>query len=131
MIHDGSFAKKGQHSVGVHRQLARSVGKKINCQLAVFISQVGPAGFFPLAIRLYLPGIWAKENQESLAKTIPEEYRQPASKSEIAISLLEELQNDGENVLPIVVEEAFRVSAHWSDDLISRKWIESDHREVP
>jgi SRSO17 transposase len=46
VVHDGSFPKKGQSSVGVQRQFARSLGKKINCQIAVFVTQVGPAGVF-------------------------------------------------------------------------------------
>ena len=44
-IHDGVFAKKGNHTTGVQRQFARSLGKKINCQIGVFISQIGPLGF--------------------------------------------------------------------------------------
>ena len=49
VVHDGVFAKKGRHSVGVQRQFARSLGRKINCQVGVFVAQqVGPAGYFPL-----------------------------------------------------------------------------------
>lgn len=120
VIHDGSFAKKGQHSVGVHRQLARSIGKKINCQLAVFVSQVGPAGFFPLAIRLYLPNAWIKENGETALKGIPEEYRQPASKSQIAVELLEALREVGEPVKPVVADVAYTATNDWQDQLAAK-----------
>ncbi len=74
MIHEWSFAKKGNNSVGVHRQFARSIGKKINCQVAVFVSQVGPLGYFPLATRLYLPQSWLQENDANLSTTIPDAW---------------------------------------------------------
>lgn len=107
VIHDMAFSKKGQHSVGVMRQHARTLGKKINCQVGVFIVQVGPAGFFPLASRLYLPANWLKEHPEGVAKNIPEEFRQFASKGEIALSLIEELQRDGETPRPLVLEAGY------------------------
>src|SRR4051812_30015537 len=35
VVQDLAFPKKGRHSVGAQRQLARSLGGKVNCQLAV------------------------------------------------------------------------------------------------
>jgi SRSO17 transposase len=96
VVHEGSFPKKGQSSVGVQRQFARALGKKINCQLAVFVTQVGPTGVFPLTARLYLPAAWLKENAETLERTIPEEYRNAASKADIALALLDELRTEGD-----------------------------------
>lgn len=106
VVHDGSFPKKGQSSVGVQRQYARSLGKKINCQLAVFVSQVGPTGVFPLIARLYLPTNWLKENADTTERSIPEEYRTPASKTEIALALLDELRAEGEP-LPVAAEASY------------------------
>ncbi|QEG32349.1 hypothetical protein GobsT_72040 [Gemmata obscuriglobus] len=101
VIHDGAFAKKGRHSVGVQPQFARALGKKINCQVGVFVTQVGPAGYFPLTARLYLPAAWLREHGAGTA--VPVDARQPASKAEIALRLLDELRGEGE--VPAVTGE--------------------------
>lgn len=107
VIHDATFAKKGQHSVGVLRQFARDVGKKMNCQIGVFLVQVGLKGYFPLNARLYLPSGWLKENAEYAEKTIPEEYRVAKTKIDLALELLDELQSEGETPLSIGAESSY------------------------
>lgn len=102
VVHDGVFAKKGRHSVGVQRQFARSVGRKINCQVGVFVSQIGPAGYYPLAARLYLPASWLRANADT--KVIPAVERSPATKAEIALRLIDELRVESE--APIISGEA-------------------------
>ena len=59
VVHDGVIEKKGRHSVGTQRQFARSLGRKVNCQLAVVVGRFGAFGYVPLAVRLYLPRILA------------------------------------------------------------------------
>lgn len=107
VVHDIAFSKKGQHSVGVMRQLARSFGKKINCQVGVFVAQMGPKGYFPLATRLYLPANWLKEHADEVTKIIPEEFRAFSSKGQIALSLVEELLRSSEVPRPIVLESGY------------------------
>lgn len=107
VVHDTAFAKKGQHSVGVMRQFAREVGKKINCQVGVTVVQLGPRGYFPLASRLYLPAGWLKENSEAAERLIPEEHRRFATKGEIALALLDGLRESGEPVRPVVAEAGY------------------------
>jgi SRSO17 transposase len=119
-VHDGAFPKKGQHSVGVHRQFARSVGRKLNCQVGVFVSQIGPSGFYPLTARLYLPGAWLKESSEQAEKTIPEDSRKPTGKAEIALSQIAELLDDGEEPRPIVAEAGYSASEEFANGLASR-----------
>ena len=95
VVHDGVIPKKGRHSVGAQRQFARSLNRKLNCQLAVVVSQVGPRGFFPLAARLYLPAGWLREHRAFAEKTVPEEHRRALSKSAIALALIGELWREG------------------------------------
>ena len=95
VIHDAAFPKKGWHSVGVQRQFARALGRKVNCQIGVVVSHCGPAGFFPLVARLYLPGHWLREYGELAEKLVPAEHRRPATKAEIALALVDELLADG------------------------------------
>lgn len=106
VVHDGAFAKKGTQSVGVQRQFARSEGRKLNCQIAVAISQVGPGGYYPLAARLYLPAHWLREKEDVAEKTVPEEFRRNASKSDIALELIDELVAT-ETVRPVIAESGY------------------------
>nr|WP_157369441.1 transposase [Zavarzinella formosa] len=121
VVHDGVFPKKGRHSVGVQRQFARSVGRKLNCQMAVVVGQVGPSGYYPLASRLYLPAYWLQEHQEIAEKMIPEEYRKPTSKYEIALSLIDELRAEQPRVPGIIAEEGYATLPGFIDGLNDRR----------
>lgn len=120
LVHDGVFPKKGRHSIGVQRQFARILGRKINCQVGVFIGQYGPKGYFPLIGRLYLPGAWLRENAEAVEKQIPETDRTSLSKAQLALDLCEELRADGEPVLPIVPESGYLSGTDFRDELTNR-----------
>jgi SRSO17 transposase len=95
VVHDGVIPKKGRHSVGTQRQFARSLGRKVNCQVAVVVGRHGPGGYAPLAVRLYLPGFWLRESAETVEKTVPAEFRTPASKGQVATGLFDELAGEG------------------------------------
>jgi SRSO17 transposase len=120
VVHDGVFAKKGQHSVGVQRQFARAVGRKINCQVGVFVAQLGPGGYFPIAARLYLPGPWLRDHAELAEKQVPARDRVPASKLAIALQLLDELREDGEFPRAVAGEDGYISNAEFADELAKR-----------
>ncbi len=120
VVHDGVFAKKGRHSVGVQRQFARAVGKKLNCQVAVVIGESGPGGYVPLAARLYLPANWLAANPDAAAKTIPGDCRKPVPKAEIALQLLDQLREDGEPPRPLLAEDGYRTNHAFADGLAER-----------
>jgi SRSO17 transposase len=122
IIHDTTFAKKGQHSVGVMRQLARDVGKKINCQVAVALTQVGPRGCFPLMLRLYLPAGWLKDNAETVERSVPVEHRVFVSKGAIATQLLQFLVESGEVPRPIHAESSYLNDEGFCKDLVTHGW---------
>lgn len=127
VVHDGVFVKKGRHSVGVQRQFARSVGKKINCQVGVFVGQVGPAGYFPLAARLYLPASWLREHAASAGDQLPAADREPATKGAIALRLLDELRT--EDAPPAITgEDGYLSASDFRDGLAARSLTVS---EVP
>jgi SRSO17 transposase len=121
VIHDGTFPKRGRHSVGVQRQYARQLGRKINCQVAVVVGALGPAGYVPLAVRLYLPVYWLRENQALAEKTVPPEHRRPLSKSEIALELLDELRAEGRTPPAVVAaEDGYDAVAAFAEGLAQR-----------
>jgi len=120
VLHDVAFAKKGQHSVGAFRQFARDVGRKINCQVAVTLAQLGPRGYFPLHARLYLPAGWLRENAESAAKGVPEEHRRFTPKTEIGLALLDAVREAGEPARRVVAEAGYVGDSGFADGLRGR-----------
>ena len=128
-VHDGIFAKKGRHSIGVQRQYARSLGQKINCQVGVFVTQFGPSGFFPLAAQLYLPSTWMRDNAAKVAQQIPEENRAPNTKAEIALDLLNELVELGEPKLPVFAEAGYISDEKFLSNLIASGFTIAENSE--
>ena len=121
VVHDGVFPKKGRHSVGVQRQYSRSAGRKLNCQLGVVISHVGPEGYYPLAAQLYLPAHWLRENPDVAARTVPEEFRRPLPKAEIALNLLDELRAEGAAIPAVAAEGGYATTHEFGEGLAARK----------
>ena len=73
IIDDTSFPKKGQHSVGVARQYCGQRGKQDNCQIAVTLSVANAHASLPVAYRLYLPEVWAKDPERRVKAGVPDE----------------------------------------------------------
>lgn len=73
IVDDTGFVKKGTHSVGVARQYCGQVGKQENCRVAVSLSVATATASLPIAWRLYLPEIWARDPQRREEAGIPEE----------------------------------------------------------
>src|SRR5580693_4568310 len=65
IVDDTGFPKKGTHSVGVARQYCGQVGKQENCQVAVSLSISTREASLPIAWRLHLPEVWAKDEAQS------------------------------------------------------------------
>ena len=111
IFHEVVCLKRGKHSVGVHRQFSRDHGMKANSQTAVLISQVGPSGYLPLALRLYLPRGWMDAARPTQLAEIPEADRQPLSKDVIGRRLIAELAADGKRPSAIIGANGFATSA--------------------
>jgi SRSO17 transposase len=98
LFDDVDFRKKGDHSVGVARQYAGSIGKIDNCQVAVDLVLAVPGEArnadqvtWPLGMELYVPRPWIEEDSYADRRDevgLPEdiEFR---TKPEIVLELLE------------------------------------------
>ena len=73
IIDDTSFPKKGRHSVGVARQYCGQRGKQNNCQIAVTLSVASTHASLPIACRLYLPQVWAKDPERRAKAGVPDQ----------------------------------------------------------
>jgi SRSO17 transposase len=107
VIHESVLLKKGSSSVGTQRQMAWSIKKKVNCQVAVVIGITGKAGYVPLSIRLYLPRYWLREHSELAEKTVPRHLNQHFTKQDIAVQLIEELRAEGWVAERAIMEEGY------------------------
>ncbi len=88
VVDEFAFVKQGRHSVGVQRQFSAVLGRKANCQIAVALHYLSPAGFRPLSLRLYLPRYWLEDRRQLAAAGVPEEARRFTSKTLLALELL-------------------------------------------
>ena len=75
IVDDTGFVKKGLHSVDVTRQYCGQVGKQENCRVAVSLSVSTERASLPIAWRLYLPEVWAKDGTRRKQTGVPAEIR--------------------------------------------------------
>ncbi len=116
---DTSFVKQGTHSVGVQRQYCGALGKKANCQVAVSLHYATSAGHYPLDMRLHLPESWTSAPKRLDECKVPAEHRQPKTKHQIAVELLDRVIQEG---LPgrLVLADAGYSSVEFRAELASR-----------
>jgi len=73
MVDDTGHPKKGTHSVGVAKQYCGQLGKTENCQVAVSLSLANQSASLPVAYRLFLPEVWAKDMERRGKAGVPKE----------------------------------------------------------
>jgi SRSO17 transposase len=121
VLEEFAFAKQGRHSVGVQRQYCAALGRKINCQIAVSLHYVNAAVCAPLTLRLYLPRHWLEDRSRLDAAAVPETARRAASKTAVAVELLDGVLAAGIPARAITPGSAWRSS----DEL--RQAVEERH----
>src|SRR5207248_2869599 len=95
IVEEMTFVKQGRHSVGVQRQYSSSLGRKMNCQVAVALHHVSGEACVPLGLRLYLPRGWLQDEVRLEDAGVPAHFRTPWSKAAIALSLLDDARRAG------------------------------------
>jgi SRSO17 transposase len=118
---DGStFLKKGTESVGVARQYSGRAGKVENCQAAVFVIGVAPAGVSLLDEQLYLPKTWIKDKTRREKTRVPKEVKF-RTKTQIAMDLLQRIEANGLVQFDwVVADEEFGRNGDFLDNLETR-----------
>jgi SRSO17 transposase len=71
IVDDTGIPKKGKHSVAVARQYCSELGKQDNCQVAVTLSVASDQASLPIALRLYLPEVWAGDKARCKKAGVP------------------------------------------------------------
>src|SRR5436190_5525909 len=110
LFDDVAFPKQGTHSVGVQRQYCGALGKTANCQVAVSVHYVSPLGHYPLDLRLFLPDAWRADPDRLNTAGVPRAERQPRTKPEIALALLDRVRAEGLPGRVVVADAGYGVS---------------------
>jgi SRSO17 transposase len=106
IVDDTGFPKKGTHSVGVARQYCGQLGKQDNCQVAVSLSIATHHASLPVAWRLYLPEIWAKDEERRKAAGVPDEVTFE-TKDTIALGQIRQAVEQGVPAAPVLADCAY------------------------
>jgi SRSO17 transposase len=118
-IDDTGIAKKGGHSVGVHRQYSGTLGKVGNCQVIVSLHGVSDTFGACLGLELYLPESWCGDDHRREQAKVPADlsFRR---KWEIALELLDAARDNGGPTLPVLADAGYGDARDFRDGLRAR-----------
>jgi SRSO17 transposase len=106
VVDDTGLVKKGMHSVGVTRQYCGEVGKQENCRVGVSLSVSTAEASLPIAWRLYLPEVWARDKKRRKATGVPQEIRFQ-TKPEIALQQIRAAVDREMPMAPVLADAAY------------------------
>src|SRR4029077_6655164 len=106
VVDDTGFPKKGSHSAGVARQYCGQIGKQDNCQVAVSLSITTEHSSLPIAWRLYLPEIWAEDDERRKGAGVPKEIPFQ-TKPAIALEQIRKALTDEVPTAPVLADAAY------------------------
>ncbi|MCP4406076.1 MAG: transposase, partial [bacterium] len=95
IVDESATVKKGKDSVGVGRQYAGVVGNVENCQTGVSLSMCHDTSATLVTERLVLPDTWTDDPERCKKAGIPEDRRQHRTKPQLALEMIDELDNLG------------------------------------
>jgi SRSO17 transposase len=135
IIDDTALPKKGDESVGVAHQYCGALGKQANCQSLVSLTLAKNDVPVPVALRLYLPEAWAKDQKRRQKVGVPAAVAfQP--KWRIALDELKRLKDAGVRFGTVLADAGYGVCAEFRRELteLSLTWavgIISEHKFYP
>lgn len=118
-IDDTGIAKKGDISVGVHRQYSGTLGKVGNCQVIVSLHGVSDSFGACLGLQLYLPESWCGDTDRRALARVPKQL-EFARKWEIALGLLDAAISNGGPTLPVLADAGYGDSRDFREALRER-----------
>lgn len=116
VVDDTGFPKKGQHSVGVTRQYCGQVGKQDNCRVAVSLSVTTENSSMPVAFRLYLPEVWARDKERRSKGGVPEEVAFQ-TKPQIALDQIKRARERGVPTGVVLADAGYGNAAKFREQL--------------
>ena len=122
VVDETGFLKKGDKSAGVQHQYSGTAGRIENCQVGVFMAYAGAKGRTLLDRELYLPQVWADDQDRLREAGVPESVRFPA-KPQLAQLMLGRALEAGVPFAWFTGDEVY------GSDRKLRLWLE--RREIP
>lgn len=119
VLDDTGFAKKGQLSVGVHRQYSGTLGRVENCQVATSLHIAGEAGSGCIGLRLYLPEAWTNDRERCGVAGVPDDV-EFKTKWEIGLELLDQALSWGLEKMPVLADAGYGEITDFRDALVAR-----------
>ncbi|MGA2207594.1 MAG: IS701 family transposase [Terracidiphilus sp.] len=118
IVDDTGFPKKGTHSVGVARQYCGQLGKQDNCRVAVSVSLATEEASIPAAYRLYLPEVWANDNERRKEVGVPQEVSFQ-TKPDIVLGQIRSLVNEDVPRGVVLADAAYGDDSGFREGLVS------------
>jgi SRSO17 transposase len=119
IIDDTALPKQGRHSAGVARQYCGVLGKRANCQVLVSLTLAQHEVPVPLALRLYLPEVWASDAERRERAKVPETVTFQ-TKGEIALQELDRVIAAGVRFGIVLADAGYGSAAEFRAGLTTR-----------
>jgi SRSO17 transposase len=120
VIDDTSLPKKGEHSVGVAPQYASMLGKRANCQTLVSLTLARDEVPIAVGLRLFLPESWTSDPPRMARAGVPQSFRRPRSKPEIALEEIDRLMAADVRFGAVLADAGYGLSAPFRQGLSAR-----------
>lgn len=120
VVDDTALPKKGKHSVGVAPQYATSLGKNANCQTLVSLTLASGEVPVPVALRLFLPESWTEDPGRLDKAGVPEAWRGPRTKPEMALAEIDRALAAGVRFRAVLADAGYGLSARFRRGLSER-----------
>jgi SRSO17 transposase len=120
IIDDTALPKKGNASVGVASQYASALGKNANCQTLVSVTLASGEVPLMLSLRLFLPESWTNDEARMIKVAVPEQFRQPRTKPELAIEEIDRVIAAGVRFGCVLADAGYGLSASFRQALSVR-----------
>ena len=120
IVDDTALPKKGERSVGVAPQYASALGKNADCQVLVSLTLARREVPLPFALRLFLPEEWTSDAERLERAGVPEVWRSPRTKPEIALAEIDRAVAAGVRCGCVLAGAGYGVSASFRAGLSAR-----------
>jgi hypothetical protein len=120
IIDDTALPKKGTRSAGVAPQYASALGKNANCQVLVSLTLARREVPVPFALRLFLPEEWTADAERLERAGVPEAWRTPRTKPEIALAEIDRAVAAGVRFGCALADAGYGISAPFRAGLSAR-----------
>jgi SRSO17 transposase len=123
VVDDTALPKKGTHSVGVAPQYASALGKNANCQTLVSLTLAAGEVPVPITLRLFLPGTWTRDPVRLDRARVPDDWRTPRTKPELALVEIDRALAAGVRFRAVLADAGYGLSAPFRQGLSARDLV--------